>query len=61
MRVNFELFFKIGMRIPVQDIPIVNNHPINFERRIGPKSHPHAGSILAKLHGNLIILKFCKK
>ena len=41
------------MRIPVQDIPIVNNHPINFERRIWPKSHPRAGYILAKIHGSL--------
>ena len=44
------------MRIPVQDIPIVNNHPINFERRIWPKSHPRAGSFLAKLHGILNII-----
>ena len=41
----------VGMRIPVQDIPIVNNHPVNFERRIWPKSHARAGSILAKIHG----------
>ncbi len=39
------------MRIPVQDIPIVNNHPVNFERRIWPKSHPRAASVLAKIHG----------
>jgi hypothetical protein len=41
----------LGMRIPIQDIPIVNNHPINFERRIWAKSHPNAGSIFAKIHG----------
>jgi len=39
------------MRIPIQDIPIVNNHPVNFERRIWPKTHPGAASILAKIHG----------
>jgi hypothetical protein len=39
------------MRIPVQDIAIVNNHPVNFERRIWPKSHPRAASALAKIHG----------
>jgi hypothetical protein len=39
------------MRIPIQDIPIVNNHPVNFERRIWPKSHPKAASVLAKIHG----------
>ncbi|CAF4209967.1 unnamed protein product, partial [Rotaria magnacalcarata] len=44
------------MRIPVQDIPIVNNHPINFERRIYPKSHPRAGSVLAKIHAILNII-----
>jgi hypothetical protein len=43
------------MRIPPQDIQIVNNHPINFERRIIPKSHPRAGAWLAKIHGNLLI------
>ena len=42
------------MRIPAQDIPIVNNHPINFQRRIWPKSHPRAGAIFAKIHGNSI-------
>lgn len=42
-----------GMRVPAQDIPIVNNHPINFERRIWPKSHPRAGSCWAKLHGEI--------
>ena len=40
-----------GMRIPVQDITIVNNHPINFERGIWPKSHPRAASFLTKIHG----------
>jgi hypothetical protein len=45
----------IGMRIPAQDIPIINTHPINFERGIWPKSHPDAGSVLAKIHGNLIL------
>ena len=44
----------LGMRVPAQDIPIVNNHPINFERRIWPKSHPHAGSFLAKIHGTIL-------
>jgi len=39
------------MRIPLQDIPIVNNHPVNFERRIWPKSHPRAAAVLAKIHG----------
>lgn len=43
---------RLGMRVPPQDIPIVNNHPINFERRIWPKSHPRAGAFLAKVHGN---------
>lgn len=42
------------MRIPPQDIPIVNNHPIDFQRRIWPKSHPRAGAIFAKIHGNSI-------
>jgi hypothetical protein len=51
---NF-FFRSIGMRIPVQDIAIVNNHPINFERRILPKSHPRAGALFAKIHGNLMI------
>ena len=41
----------LGMRIPVQDIAIVNNHAIDFDRRIWPKSHPRAGSLFAKLHG----------
>ncbi|CAF1353048.1 unnamed protein product [Rotaria sp. Silwood1] len=45
-----------GMRIPVQDIQIVNNHPINFERRVLPKSHPRAGSWLAKIHAILNII-----
>lgn len=48
-----DLMTPQGMRIPAQDIPIVNNHPINFERRIWPKSHPRAGSIFAKIHGNV--------
>jgi hypothetical protein len=33
----------------------VNNHPIDFDRRIRPKSHPHDGAFLAKIHGNLIL------
>jgi hypothetical protein len=45
----------IGMRIPAQDIPIINNHPINFERGVWPKSHPEAGSVLGKIHGNTIL------
>ena len=45
----------LGMRVPAQEIPIVNNHPINFERRIWPKSHPRAASFLAKIHGNFKI------
>jgi hypothetical protein len=49
---NQDLMTTQGMRIPVQDIPIVNNHAINFERRIWPKSHPRAASFLAKIHGN---------
>ena len=52
-----DLLTQQGMRIPSQDIPIVNNHPINFERRLIPKSHPRAESILAKFHGNLNILR----
>ncbi|CAF3371041.1 unnamed protein product [Rotaria socialis] len=51
-----DLVTSKGMRIPVQDIPIVNNHPINFERRIYPKSHPRAGSFLAKIHAILNII-----
>lgn len=43
------------MRIPPQDIPIVNNHPIDFERRLYPKSHQRAGSFLAKIHGKLVL------
>lgn len=51
---NNRFFFAVeGMRIPIQDIPIVNNHPVNFERRIWPKSHPRAGSFLAKIHGTI--------
>lgn len=46
------------MRIPVQDIPILNNHPVNFERRIWPKSHPRAASILAKIHGRFSSRRF---
>lgn len=46
------------MRIPLQEIPIVNNHPINFERRIWAKSHPRAGSIFAKLHGKKLLILF---
>jgi hypothetical protein len=46
-----DLLTSQGMRIPDQKIEIVNNHPINFERRIWPKSHPYAASFLAKLHG----------
>lgn len=41
------------MRIPLQDITIVNNHPVDFQRRIWAKSHPRAGSILAKIHGKI--------
>lgn len=41
------------MSIPVQDIPIVNNHPVNFERRIWPKAHRREGAILAKIHGRV--------
>jgi len=52
---DFFVSVFIGMRIPVQDIPIVNNHPVDFERRIWPKSHPRAGAFFAKIHGNLII------
>lgn len=48
------IIFFPGMRIPLQDIPIVNNHPVNFERRIWPKSHPRAGSFLTKFHGMMI-------
>jgi hypothetical protein len=39
------------MRIPNQDIQIVNNHPVNFQRRIYPKSHPRSAAVLAKIHG----------
>ncbi|CAF2996447.1 unnamed protein product [Rotaria sp. Silwood2] len=45
-----------GMRIPIQDISIVNNHPINFQRRLLQKSHPQAGSVLAKIHAILNII-----
>jgi hypothetical protein len=48
----------LGMRLPIQDIPIVNNHPINFERRIWPKSHPRAASFLAKFHGRRSFVRF---
>lgn len=53
---NEDLMTPQGMRIPLQDIPIVNNHPVNFQRRIWPKSHPRAGSFLAKLHAILNII-----
>ena len=49
----------LGLRIPLQDITIVNNRPINFERRIWPKSHPHAASVLAKIHGKITGIKIC--
>ncbi|CAF3555241.1 unnamed protein product [Rotaria socialis] len=45
-----------GMRIPLQDIAIVNNHPVDFERRIWPKTHPQAASVLAKIHAILNII-----
>lgn len=51
-----DLMTPQGMRVPAQEIPIVNNHPINFERRIWPKSHPRAASFLAKIHGILNII-----
>ncbi|CAF0914470.1 unnamed protein product [Adineta ricciae] len=53
---NEDLMTAQGMRVPFQDIPIVNNHPVNFERRIWPKSHPQAGSLLAKVHAILNII-----
>ncbi|CAF1083425.1 unnamed protein product [Adineta steineri] len=53
---NEDLLTSQGMRIPAQDIPIVNNHPINFERGIWPKSHPRDGAFLAKLHAILNII-----
>jgi len=49
--IDQDLLTPQGMRVPTQDIPIVNNHPIDFERRLLPKSHPRAGSILGKFHG----------
>jgi hypothetical protein len=51
-----DLMTSQGMRIPLQDIPIVNNHPVNFERRIWPKSHPRAAAVLAKIHAILNII-----
>ncbi|CAF4729236.1 unnamed protein product [Rotaria sp. Silwood1] len=45
-----------GMRIPFQDISIVDNHPVNFQRRLLQKSHPAAGSVLAKIHAILNII-----
>ncbi|CAF0897527.1 unnamed protein product [Rotaria sordida] len=45
-----------GMRIPFQDISIVNNHPVNFQRRLWQKSHPEGASVLAKIHAILNII-----
>ncbi|CAF1094588.1 unnamed protein product [Adineta steineri] len=53
---NEDLMTAQGMRIPIQDIPIVNNHPVNFERRLVPKSHPRAASVLTKIHAILNII-----
>ena len=57
---NRKRMMRLGMRIPIQEIPIMNNHPINFERRIWAKSHPRAGSIFAKLHGKRTCLLVVK-
>ncbi|UJR14214.1 hypothetical protein I4U23_001207 [Adineta vaga] len=53
---NHDLMTPQGMRIPTQDIQIVNNHPINFERGIWAKSHPRDGAFLAKIHAILNII-----
>lgn len=54
--IDQDLLTPQGMRVPAQDIPIVNNHPIDFQRRLLPKSHPRAASILAKFHAILNII-----